>query len=66
MAYVFEATVGDAPVDTASEDENNTYLSKMYDSSLVQSSMLYAMEAGLQKRFEKKSAYEIITDLKAI
>ena len=28
--------------------------------------MLYAMEADLQKRFEKKSVYEIITDLKAV
>ena len=28
--------------------------------------MLYAMEADLQKRFENLSAYEIITDLKAI
>ena len=28
--------------------------------------MLYAMEADLQKRFEKKGAYEIITELKAV
>ena len=27
--------------------------------------MLYAMEAELQKRFERMSAYEIITDLKS-
>ena len=38
----------------------------MDDSSLVQSGMLYAMEPDLQKRFEKMSAYEIITDLKAV
>jgi hypothetical protein len=28
--------------------------------------MLYAMESNLQKRFEKMSAFEIITDLKAV
>ena len=28
--------------------------------------MLYAMEAGLQRRFETMSAFEIITDLKAV
>jgi hypothetical protein len=28
--------------------------------------MLFAMESDMQKRFEKMSAFEIITDLKAI
>jgi hypothetical protein len=28
--------------------------------------MLFAMESDLQKRFEKMSAFEIITDLKAV
>jgi hypothetical protein len=28
--------------------------------------MLFAMESELQKRFEKMSAFEIITDLKAV
>ena len=38
----------------------------LYDSSLVQGGMLYAMEADLQKRVEKKGAYEIIIELKAV
>ena len=28
--------------------------------------MIYAMEGDLQKRFEKKGAYEIITELNAV
>ena len=34
--------------------------------ALVQSGMLYAMEADLRRRFETMSAFEIITDLKAV
>jgi hypothetical protein len=36
------------------------------DSAFVQSGMLLAMEYDQQNRFEKMSAFEIITDLKAI
>ena len=66
MSYILEAALGDKPADTATQDEKNVYLSKSGDSSLVQSGMLYAMEAELQKRFENLSAYEIITNLKAV
>ena len=38
----------------------------MDESSIVQSGMMYAMEPELQKRFEKMSVFEIISDLKAI
>src|SRR3954467_6748414 len=66
MAYILEATIGDAPPADASQDEKNVYLSKTDDYNLVQSGMLYSMEAELQKRFERMGAYEIITDLKAV
>ena len=66
LSYVLEVALGDAPVATATDDEKNVYLTKSDDSALVKSGMLYAMEADLQKRFENLSAYEIITDLKAI
>src|ERR1041385_1533324 len=49
-----------------SQDEKNVYLSRTDDYNLVQSGMLYSMEAELQKRFERMSLYEIITDLKAV
>src|SRR3954470_18664675 len=66
MAYVLEAALGDEPPADASQDEKNVYLSKTDDYNLVQSGMLYSMEAELQKRFERMGAYEIITDLKAV
>src|SRR3954470_4415360 len=66
MAYVLEAALGDAPLADASQDEKNVYLSKSDDYNLVQSGMFYSMEDELQKRFERMSAYEIITELKAV
>src|SRR3954468_8819711 len=66
MAYVLEAALGDAPAEDASQDEKNIYLSRTDDYNLVQSGMLYSMEVELQKCFERISAYEIITDLKAV
>ena len=66
MAYVLEAPIGDAPTDTATEDDKKVYQSKLEDSAFLQSGMLYAMEADLQKRFETMSAFEIITDLNAV
>src|SRR3954463_3269401 len=66
MAYVLEGALGDAPAHDASQDEKNVYLSKTDDYNLVQSGMLYSMEAELQKRFKRMGAYDIITDLKAV
>ena len=66
MAYVLDAALGDAPPTDATQAVKNVYLTKSDDYSLVQSGLLYAMEAELQKRFEKMGAYEIITDLKAV
>src|ERR1041385_4396417 len=66
MAYVLEGALGDAPADDASQDEKNVYLSRTDDYNLVQSGMLYSMEAELQKCFERMGAYEIIIDLKAV
>ena len=66
MSYVLEAALGDKPANDAPQDVRNVYQTKADDSSLVQSGMLYAMEAELQKRFENMSAYKMITDLKAV
>jgi hypothetical protein len=66
MGYVLDAAVGEAPKEDASKDDKAVYQTKVDDASFVQSSMLFAMESDLQKRFEKMSAFEIITNLKAI
>ena len=47
LSYVLEVTLGDAPAATATDDEKNVYLTKSEYSTLVQSGMLYAMEANL-------------------
>ena len=65
LSYVLESALGDPPAKSATMDEKNVYQSRADDFSLVQTGMLYAMEHELQKRFEKMSAYEIITALKA-
>src|ERR1041385_4474114 len=66
IAYVLEAALGDEPPADASQYEKNVYLSKTDDYNLVQSGMLYSIEAELQKCFERMGAYEIITNLKAV
>src|SRR3954471_24675913 len=66
MAYVLVAALGDEPPADASQDEKNVYLSKTDGYNLVQSGMLYSMEAELKKHFERIGAYDIITDLEAV
>jgi hypothetical protein len=66
MGYVLDATVGFAPKTGAPKDDLAVYQTKLEDALFVQSGMLFAMESNLQKRFEKMSAFEIITDLKAV
>src|SRR3954462_6467022 len=58
MAYVLQAALGDAPQADATQDEKKIYLSKSDDYNLVQSGMLYSMEAELYKCFERMGAYE--------
>ena len=58
-AYVLEAPLGDAPAFPATQDVMNAWQSCSDDYSLVQCGMLYSLEPGLQKRFEKHGAYEM-------
>src|SRR4051794_12557525 len=66
MSYVLDTVIGDAPAADASKEEKNVHQSKLDDESIVQSGMLYAMEAELQKRYEKMSAHEMIIYLTAV
>jgi hypothetical protein len=66
MGYVLDVVVGDAPKEGAPTNEKNVYQTKVGDSAFVQSGMLFAMKSDLQKCFENMSAFEIITDLKAV
>jgi hypothetical protein len=64
MGYVLDSAIGATPNGDASNDVKNIYQTKVDDALFVQSGMLFAMESDPQKRFEKMSTFEIITDLK--
>lgn len=64
-AYVLEAPLGDAPI-LENQDVMNAWQSRADDYSLVQCGMLYSLESGLQKRFERHRAYEMFEELKTI
>ena len=63
--YVLEGPLGDAPV-PENQDIMNAWQSRADDYSLVQCGMLYSLEPGLQKRFEKHGAYEMFEELKLV
>ena len=63
--YVLEAPLGEAPI-PENQDVMNAWQSRADDYSLVQCGMLYSLEPGLQKRFEKHGAYEMFEELKLV
>ena len=65
-AYVLEAPLGEAPIFPATQDVMNAWQSRSDDYSLVQCNMLYSLEPGLQKRFERHGAYEMFEELKMV
>ena len=62
-AYVLEGPLGEAPI-PENQDVMNAWQSRADDYSLVQCGMLYSLEPGLQKRFERHGAYEMFEELK--
>ena len=63
--YVLDAPLGEAPI-PEKQDVMDTWQSRADDYSLVQCGMLYSLEPGLQKRFEKHGAYEMFEELKMV
>ena len=63
--YVLEAPLGVPPA-PATADIVNAWQSRVDDYSIVQCAMLYGLEAGLQRRFERHGAYEMFQELKLI
>src|SRR3954469_24962794 len=63
--YVLDAPLGDAPF-PENQDVMNAHQSRTDDYSIVQCGMLYSLEPGLQKRFEKHGAYEMFEELKMV
>ena len=64
--YVLKASLGDEPAAGAMPDVMNVWQSKAHDYSIVQCTMLYDLESGLQRHFELHGAYEMFQELKLI
>ena len=64
--YVLEAPLGAKSAGGATPDVMNIWQSKADDYSIVQCAMLYGLESGLQRRFERHGEYEMFQELKLI
>ena len=64
--YVLDAPLGERPAAGANADVMNVWQTKSDDYSIVQCAMLYDLESGLQRRFERHGAYEMFQELKLI
>ena len=64
--YVLEAPLGARPAADATDNVKNIWQSKAEDYSIFQCAMLYGLELGLQRRFERHGAYEMFQELKLI
>ena len=65
-SYVLEAPLGARPAADATDNVKNVWQSKADDYSIVQCAMLYGLEPGLQRHFERHGAYEMFQELKLI
>ena len=63
--YVLEAPLGVPPA-PAIVDIVNAWQTHVDDYSIFQCAMLYNLESGLQRRFERHGAYEMFQELKLI
>ena len=64
--YVLNAPLGDRPIAGATADVMNVWQSKADDYLIVQCAMLYGLELGLQRHFERHGAYVMFQELKLI
>ena len=64
-AYVLEGPLGEAPI-PENQDVMNASQSHADDYSLFQCGMLYSLDPGLQKHFERHGAYAMFEELKMV
>src|SRR4051812_38836663 len=57
--YVLDAPLGERLVAGADADVMNVWQARSDHYSVVQCAMLYGLESGLQRRFERHGAYEM-------
>ena len=64
--YVLDAPLGDRPIAGADAYVMNVRLAQYDDYFIVQCTMLYGLEPGLQKCFERHIVYEMFQELKLV
>ena len=64
--YVLDAPLGDRPIAGADADVMNVWQARYDDYLIVQCTMLYGLEPGLQKCFERHGAYKMFQELKLV
>jgi hypothetical protein len=64
--YVLDAPLGERPAAGADADVMNIWQARSDDYLIVQCAMLYGLESGLQRHFERHGAYEMFQELKLI
>ena len=64
--FALEAPLGARPAADATDDVKNVWQSKADDYSIVLCAMLYGLELGLQRHFERHGRYEMFQELKLI
>ncbi len=64
--YVLDAPLGERPAAGADADVMNVWQARSDDYSIVQCAMLYGLESGLQRHFERHGAYEMFQELKLV
>ena len=64
--YVLNAPLGDRPIAGADADVMNVWLAQYDDYLIVLCTMLYGLESGLQRRFERHGAYKMFQELKLV
>ena len=64
--YVLDVPLGDRPIAGADADVMNVWQAQYDDYLIVQCAVLYGLEPGLQKRFERYGAYKMFKELKLV
>ena len=56
--YILDAPLGERPAVGADVDVMNVWQARSDDYSIVQCALLYGLESGLQRHFERHGAYD--------
>ena len=64
--YVLDAPLGDMPIAGTDADVMNVWQARYDDYLIVQCTMLYGLESGLQRHFERHGTYDMFQELKLV